>query len=235
MAAALPASLKNIEVAWAQGPTDFAQSQLARDNVGRSGDAHPLRAKALLLAATWRAAARRGGSGDVCRHGQQSSVAPPQLGDAIEGSAQPTCSAGVSTAQASAPLVAVETSFLRGMMSRSAPVVPLPTMQPLPAATVCRLLDNTAQFQVVIEFENLIPEDSTAAACLAGRTAGKGQPRGRSNATRKRSSVCVNQEEWGEEEVQRWCAVVVRPPLLTPLLWTPSSTVQLCLVYEATV
>ena len=231
MAAALPESLQAVQVTWrgsrpagaahacggiwegrtSQGCTDSARNQLVHGNTGSSGDAHPLRAKAVRLAAAWRAAAEAEGGGGGCGQRQPVEGVDPTL----------------NVVQAAAPSVAEEPA-LRGMMSRSAKIAPQPILRLLPADTICRLLGNDAQFRVVVEFENLTSEESTAAVRSAGGcvrrtrsrqcdTEDRGQTRPSNDDTRKHDRVCVNQEAWVQDvEEQRWFAVEVRPLQLTP-------------------
>lgn len=239
MAAAMPAKLKKVEVTWGQTDTADAHSlgdlhngcnsqgrtnavetpnQLVQENIGSAGDGHPLHVMAAQLAKAWRTTAEAGGSAGAGEW--------PGLGG-YGGSAQQRTNA----TQTSASTVPVEKPKIRAKQSTSAPIISQPMMQPLPAATVCHLLDNEAQFRVVVEFEKMSPNDSTAQApaprCVddgveknastrsqGADKAAMEEPGGiKDDAQQQHGKICDNQEQQQQQidsaQEQRWFAAEV--------------------------
>lgn len=166
MAAAMPATLRAVEVDWGEidTPTPLhggsstechvlshaiavqtSQQQQCSTPGSRSCS---LRSLAVQLAQDWMRNSSVQQQANKCRHsGPEATGSSP-----------------------SAPSNKEQRAHALAKVNRCrAPLIPQPVAQLLPAETVCRLLDNESQFRVVIEFEWLVAT-TTATDCGAGHT-----------------------------------------------------------------
>lgn len=203
MAAAMPATLRKVPVTWlhtdsagaapsasgalhnsgltTEAHATSAQNQVQGQDLGDTGNAHPLHVMAIQLAKARGTAAEAGR-----RSGHNEVLSQRGSGGAALGQTQ--------TAEASTSAGVESNHVVHGLVNSSAPIISQPVVQPLPASTVCHLLDNAAQFRVVIEFENLAPCEETivctaATSCVDAAVVLKTRARDADKARRDQAAV----------------------------------------------